>query len=81
MRCCIPTLLAVITVLLSAVHGVFLPLERSIPPTSHRVEVAALRARDRARHARMLRGVVDFSVHEGKLSEIGCVIYKDIDVW
>ncbi|RZB85987.1 Aspartic proteinase-like protein 2 isoform B [Glycine soja] len=62
MRCCIPTLLAVITVLLSAVHGVFLPLERSIPPTSHRVEVAALRARDRARHARMLRGVVDFSV-------------------
>ncbi|KAG4383736.1 hypothetical protein GLYMA_13G148100v4 [Glycine max] len=66
MRCCIPTLLLVTTVLLSAVHGVFLPLERSIPPTGHRVEVAALKARDRARHARMLRGVaggvVDFSV-------------------
>ncbi|RZB72608.1 aspartic proteinase-like protein 2 [Glycine soja] len=66
MRCCIPTLLVVTTVLLSAVHGVFLPLERSIPPTGHRVEVAALKARDRARHARMLRGVaggvVDFSV-------------------
>ncbi|XP_029125077.1 aspartic proteinase-like protein 2 isoform X2 [Cajanus cajan] len=61
MRCCIPTLLAVTAVLVSAVGGVFLPLERSIPP-SHRVELAALRARDRVRHARMLRGVVDFSV-------------------
>ncbi|KAK7392523.1 hypothetical protein VNO78_20965 [Psophocarpus tetragonolobus] len=63
--CCIPMLLAVITLLLSAVRGVFLPLERSIPP-SHRVELAALSARDRARHARMLGavagGVVDFSV-------------------
>ncbi|TKY53020.1 Aspartic proteinase protein 2 [Spatholobus suberectus] len=67
MRCCIPTLLAVTTVLVSVVHvhGGFLPLERSIP-LSHRVEVAALRTRDRARHTRMLRGVaagvVDFTV-------------------
>ncbi|XP_027366559.1 aspartic proteinase-like protein 2 isoform X1 [Abrus precatorius] len=65
MRCCILMLLAVTAVLLSVVCGGFLPLERSIP-LSHRVEVEALRARDRARHARILRGVVggvvDFSV-------------------
>jgi len=61
MRCCIPTLLAVIAVLVSAVHGAFLSLERSIP-LSHRAEVAALRARDRARHARMLSGIVDLTV-------------------
>ncbi|XP_014512169.1 aspartic proteinase-like protein 2 isoform X1 [Vigna radiata var. radiata] len=61
MRCCIPTLLAVIAVLVSAVHGAFLRLERSIP-LSHRTEVAELRARDRARHARMLSGIVDLAV-------------------
>ncbi|KOM34595.1 hypothetical protein LR48_Vigan02g074500 [Vigna angularis] len=61
MRCCIPTLLAVIAVLVSAVHGAFLPLERSIP-LSHRAEVAELRALDRARHARMLSGIVDLAV-------------------
>ncbi|KAL9318946.1 hypothetical protein ACSQ67_015463 [Phaseolus vulgaris] len=61
MRCCIPMLLAVTAVLVSAVHAAFLPLERSIP-LSHREEVAALRARDRARHARMLSGIVDLAV-------------------
>lgn len=47
--------------LVSAVRGGFLSLERGIP-LNRRVEVAALRARDRARHARMLGGVVDFTV-------------------
>lgn len=71
MRCFLPTLLAVATVLLpvavvfSALPGSFLPLERAIP-LSQRVELEALRARDRARHARILEGVVggvvDFSV-------------------
>ncbi|KAK7277458.1 hypothetical protein RJT34_22471 [Clitoria ternatea] len=65
MQRCIPTLLAVTAVVVSAVCDGFLPLERGIP-LSHRVEVEALRARDRARHARMLGasvgGVVDFSV-------------------
>ena len=51
--------------------GVLLPLERAVP-LNRRVEVEYVRARDRARHARMLRGgggagagvggVVDFRV-------------------
>ncbi|XP_061337703.1 aspartic proteinase 36-like isoform X2 [Gastrolobium bilobum] len=66
MRRCIPTLLALATVLVSVACSGFLSLERGIP-LSHRVELEALRARDRARHARILRGVVgggvvDFSV-------------------
>ncbi|XP_028789633.1 aspartic proteinase-like protein 2 [Neltuma alba] len=71
MQSFLPMLLAFATVLVlvSGVHGGlsggFLPLERAIP-LSRRVELEALRARDRARHARMLEGVadgvVDFSV-------------------
>ncbi|KAI4349063.1 hypothetical protein L6164_009705 [Bauhinia variegata] len=60
--------LATVLVPLSVVSGLpgsFLPLERAIP-LSQRVELEALRARDRARHARILQGVVggvvDFSV-------------------
>lgn len=49
----------------SVVYSLLLPLERSFPLT-HRVELDQLRARDRARHARILQGsvggVVDFSV-------------------
>lgn len=49
----------------SVVFSLLLPLERSFPLT-HRVELDQLRARDRARHARILQdsvgGVVDFSV-------------------
>ncbi|RDX82040.1 Polyadenylate-binding protein 7, partial [Mucuna pruriens] len=77
-RCIIPTLLAVTAVLLSAVQSGFLPLERGIP-LSRRVEVAALRARDRARHARMLRGVVggvvDFSVQGSSDLSVGSGLY------
>ncbi|KAF7818705.1 aspartic proteinase-like protein 2 [Senna tora] len=71
MRCFLSLLLALATFLLpilpvfSAVPVSFLPLERAIP-LSQRVELEALRARDRARHARILQGVVsgvvDFSV-------------------
>ncbi|KAK7267842.1 hypothetical protein RIF29_20521 [Crotalaria pallida] len=71
MRCCIQTLLAIATAVsvvlpVSVVYSVFLPLERATP-LSHSVELESLRARDRARHARILRGgvvdgVVDFSV-------------------
>ena len=68
---CIPVLLAlaaVVAVVPATVvlPGSYLTLERAIP-LSHRVELEALRARDRARHARILQqgavgGVVDFSV-------------------
>ncbi|XP_057427233.1 aspartic proteinase 36-like isoform X2 [Lotus japonicus] len=65
MRCFISLLLGIATVLVTAVCGGFLRVERAIP-LSHRVEMEELRARDRARHARVLRGVVggvvDFSV-------------------
>ncbi|KAM5559654.1 aspartic proteinase 36-like [Rosa sericea] len=45
----------------------FLSLHRAFPPTHHRVQLDRLRARDRARHGRLLQnvvvgGVVDFSV-------------------
>lgn len=65
MRFLIPAVvLGMATVVVSAVCSGVLPLER----LSHRVEMEELRARDRVRHARILRGVVggggvvDFSV-------------------
>ncbi|KAF7804374.1 aspartic proteinase-like protein 2 isoform X1 [Senna tora] len=72
MRGFVPMVLAIATVLVpvsvvySGLPANFLPLERTIP-LSQRVELEALRARDRARHARILKGgvvggVVDFSV-------------------
>ncbi|OIW20396.1 hypothetical protein TanjilG_10572 [Lupinus angustifolius] len=71
MRFCLPTLLAIATTVavvvapVSVVYSFLLPLERAVP-LSHRVELESLRARDMARHARILRGVaggvVDFSV-------------------
>ncbi|XP_054800488.1 aspartic proteinase 36-like isoform X2 [Prosopis cineraria] len=71
MRCFLSLVLALASFLLlvavaySGLPRSFLPLERAFPP-GHRVELEALRARDRARHARILKGVVggvvDFSV-------------------
>ncbi|XP_059428751.1 aspartic proteinase 36 isoform X2 [Corylus avellana] len=69
MRGLVPLLAACAAVLVSVVYCVLpptlLPLERAFPLT-RRVELDRLRARDRARHARFLRGavsgVVDFSV-------------------
>lgn len=72
MRGRVPVLLALATVVAAAatvacgaLAGTFLPLERAIP-LNQRVELEALRTRDRARHARILQGVVagvvDFSV-------------------
>ncbi|XP_017409914.1 aspartic proteinase 36 isoform X3 [Vigna angularis] len=71
MRASVCLWLALATVALSAalVHGgltgTFLPLERAIP-LNQRVELESLRARDRARHSRILQGVfggvVDFAV-------------------
>ncbi|XP_019424818.1 PREDICTED: aspartic proteinase-like protein 2 [Lupinus angustifolius] len=69
LRCFVPVLfLLLATVLMpemTAVHGGFswsyVPLERVIP-LNQRVELEALRARDRARHTRILVDVVDFSV-------------------
>ncbi|KAK7284950.1 hypothetical protein RJT34_19704 [Clitoria ternatea] len=59
------TLAAAETVVLGGLAGTFLTLERAIP-LKERVELEALRARDRARHGRILQGVVggvvDFSV-------------------
>lgn len=60
------TVLVPVSVVYSGLPATFLPLERAIP-LSHPVELEALRARDRARHARILKGgvvggVVDFSV-------------------
>jgi hypothetical protein len=69
MRGLVLLLAAFAAVLVSVVYCVLpptlLPLERAFPLT-RRVELDRLRARDRARHARFLRGtvggVVDFSV-------------------
>ncbi|KAE8098425.1 hypothetical protein FH972_016491 [Carpinus fangiana] len=69
MRGLVPLLAAFAAMLVSVVYCVLpptlLPLERAFPLT-RRVELDRLRARDRARHARFLRGavsgVVDFSV-------------------
>ncbi|KAI4300382.1 hypothetical protein L6164_033768 [Bauhinia variegata] len=71
MRGFLPLILALATVLVSVsvvysgLPGSVLQLERAIP-LSQRVELEALRARDRVRHARILQGVVggvvDFSV-------------------
>lgn len=67
MRFIIPTLLACIaSMVVSALcSGGYLHLERAVP-LSHRLEMEELRARDTARHARLLRrvvgGVVDYSV-------------------
>uniref|UniRef100_A0A0R0EYL8 Peptidase A1 domain-containing protein n=1 Tax=Glycine max TaxID=3847 RepID=A0A0R0EYL8_SOYBN len=56
---------AAATVSCGGLAGTFLPLERAIP-LNQQVELEALRARDRARHGRILQGVVggvvDFSV-------------------
>ncbi|KAH1195304.1 hypothetical protein AAZX31_19G173700 [Glycine max] len=56
---------AAATVACGGLAGTFLPLERAIP-LNQQVELEALRARDRARHGRILQGVVggvvDFSV-------------------
>ncbi|XP_027352351.1 aspartic proteinase-like protein 2 isoform X2 [Abrus precatorius] len=53
------------TVVLGGLAATFLPLERAIP-LNQQVELGTLRARDRARHGRILQGVVggvvDFSV-------------------
>ncbi|KAL6145681.1 hypothetical protein ACLB2K_056366 [Fragaria x ananassa] len=50
----------------SAAAATVLSLHRALPPTHHRVQLDRLRARDRARHGRLLQnvvgGVVDFSV-------------------
>ncbi|RYR71275.1 hypothetical protein Ahy_A02g005556 [Arachis hypogaea] len=75
MRCSLTAVVFVLATVVAAVvdAGVLLPLERAVPTTgSRRVDVEYLRARDRARHARILRGsggggyggggVVDFSV-------------------
>ncbi|KAL2345149.1 hypothetical protein Fmac_006434 [Flemingia macrophylla] len=71
MRGSVPVLLALatvaaaLTVVCGGLAGAILPLERAIP-LNQRVELEALRARDRARHGRILQGaaggVVDFSV-------------------
>ncbi|KAK4272800.1 hypothetical protein QN277_021306 [Acacia crassicarpa] len=71
MRCFLSLLLALASLLLlvslvySGLPRSFLSLERAIP-LGHPVELEVLRARDRARHARILKGVVggvvDFSV-------------------
>ncbi|XP_020213296.1 aspartic proteinase-like protein 2 isoform X2 [Cajanus cajan] len=66
MRGYVPVLLALATVVAcGGLAGTILPLERAIP-LNQRVELEALRARDRARHARILQavpaGVIDFSV-------------------
>lgn len=59
--------LAALAVTVTVVYGgfpaSFLPLERTIP-LNHRVELTTLRARDRARHGRILQdtGILDFSV-------------------
>lgn len=60
------TVLVPVSVVYSGLPGSILTLERAIP-LSQRVELEALRAHDRARHARILKGgvvggVVDFSV-------------------
>ena len=61
----VPLMSVLAAVSVSVVYSLLLPLERSFPLT-HRVELDQLRARDRARHARILQGsvggVVDFSV-------------------
>ncbi|XP_050243366.1 aspartic proteinase 36 isoform X4 [Quercus robur] len=61
----VPLISVLVAVSVSVVYSLVLPLERSFPLT-HRVELDQLRARDRARHARILQGsvggVVDFSV-------------------
>ncbi|XP_030927614.1 aspartic proteinase-like protein 2 isoform X2 [Quercus lobata] len=61
----VPLISVLVAVSVSVVYSLLLPLERSFPLT-HRVELDRLRARDRARHARILQGsvggVVDFSV-------------------
>ncbi|GMY25022.1 aspartic proteinase-like protein 2 isoform X2 [Fagus crenata] len=69
MRPFIPFILALLAVLVPVVYCVLLPLERAFPLTDHGLELHQLRARDRARHARILQGrvgggggVVDFSV-------------------
>lgn len=59
-------LIVVLAALVAAVQGGGLPasvltLERAFP-ANERVELEVLRARDRARHARILQGVVDFTV-------------------
>lgn len=69
MRTCVSTLvaLAALAVTVTVVYGgsplSFLPLERTIP-LNHQLELATLRARDRARHGRILQdsGILDFSV-------------------
>ncbi|KAB1221213.1 Aspartic proteinase-like protein 2 [Morella rubra] len=65
MRGLVPLISVVAAILVSVVYCVLppsvLPLERTFPLT-RRVELDHLRARDRARHARILQGVVDFSV-------------------
>ncbi|KAJ7976865.1 Aspartic proteinase-like protein 2 [Quillaja saponaria] len=59
------TVLVPVSVVYSSFPASLLTLERAFP-LSHRVELETLRARDRARHARILQGVVggvvDFSV-------------------
>lgn len=65
MRCFISLLVvfaAMVAVACGGLPGSFLPLERAIP-LNQRVELAALKARDRVRHGRILQGgVIDFSV-------------------
>ncbi|RDX99715.1 Polyadenylate-binding protein 7, partial [Mucuna pruriens] len=71
MQACVTVVLAlatvveVATVACGGLAGTLLPLERAIP-LNQRVELEALRARDRARHGRILQGgvsgIVDFSV-------------------
>ncbi|KAB1204893.1 hypothetical protein CJ030_MR7G015273 [Morella rubra] len=65
MRGLVPLISAVAAILVSVVYCVLLPsvlpLERTFPLT-RRVELDHLKARDRAMHARILQGVVDFSV-------------------
>lgn len=59
-------LVLLIFVIAAAVHGGgaparFLTLERAFP-ANETVEIEVLRSRDRARHARILQGVVDLDV-------------------
>ncbi|XP_057742024.1 aspartic proteinase 36-like isoform X1 [Arachis stenosperma] len=89
MRCSLTAVVFVLATVVATVvdAGVLLPLERAVPTTgSRRVDVEYLRARDRARHARILRGsggggyggggVVDFSVQgTSDLSSAGYGLY------
>ncbi|GMY25023.1 aspartic proteinase 36 isoform X4 [Fagus crenata] len=65
MRPFIPFIFVLAVVVVPVVYCVLLPLERAFPLTHHGLQLDQLRARDRARHARLLQGsvsggVVDF---------------------